>query len=142
MSAPTILGFRAWLHERTVEQDRGYVTPCWIWRLSCATNGYARTQLPRQRNKTIAVHRLAYENLVAPIGEGLELDHLCRVRDCCNPEHLEPVTRAENMRRGNTPRSHCRNGHPFTEQRKGRFCRICNAAWHRARRAKQLEAAA
>jgi hypothetical protein len=48
----------------------------------------------------LLVHRDVYEQLVGPIPEGLVLDHLCRNRSCCNPAHLEPVTTAENVRRG------------------------------------------
>lgn len=46
------------------------------------------------------VHRIAHELFVGPIPAGLDIDHLCRVRDCANPAHLEPVTRQENLRRG------------------------------------------
>ena len=51
--------------------------------------------------KKYYTHRVAYEELVGPIPDGLVLDHLCRNRRCCNPEHLEPVTDGENTRRGN-----------------------------------------
>lgn len=85
------------------------------------------------------VHRAAYEVLVGPVPEGLELDHLCRVRHCYNPSHLEPVTRLENMRRTmkNGP-DHCPQGHEYTPEnsyvhaRGDRQCRACNR--DRARR--------
>ena len=139
-SLPTILGFREWLDGRVCKEDRGFSSRCWVWQLATAPNGYARTKLPGNKNRTIAAHRLAYETLVGPIGASLELDHLCRVRECCNPSHLEPVTHAENLRRGtsNKPQSHCRRGHPFvgdnvlTYANGTRTCRTCNAAWHKA----------
>ena len=62
-------------------------------------------------------HRAIYEEMVGPIPDGLVLDHLCSVRNCVNPEHLEPVTQAENARRGalgrDRSRSRCKNGHDF-----------------------------
>ena len=96
-------------------------------------------------------HRLAYELEIGPIPAGLEIDHLCRVRNCVNPAHLEPVTHAENIRRGTGPlaenarKTECVHGHPLEGAnlyvRPGdghRQCRACNtarsAAW-RARRA-------
>lgn len=83
------------------------------------------------------VHRYSYELLVGPIPEGLTLDHLCRVRHCVWPEHLEPVTLQENILRGSGPiaqhavKTHCDRGHPFNEEntrirmRNGRPTRVC-----------------
>ena len=65
---------------------------CWVWTAFRMPNGYG------QFDKQYA-HRWAYEHLRGEIPEGLELDHLCRVRHCVNPWHLEPVTHAENHRR-------------------------------------------
>ena len=68
---------------------------------------------------TMPAHRYAYEELVGPIPEGLQLDHLCRNRSCVNPDHLEPVTCRENLRRGETlnaanlAKTHCPAGHPY-----------------------------
>lgn len=73
-------------------QDQGYKTPCWIWTGSRSPDGYGR------HGGTYA-HTLLYEAHVGPVPEGQELDHLCRVPACCNPDHLEPVTHAENVRR-------------------------------------------
>lgn len=69
---------------------------CWLWTGTRNRGGYGDFRMPEGPRRA---HRLAYENLVGPIPEGLELDHLCRVRNCVNPQHLEPVTRSENARR-------------------------------------------
>jgi len=67
---------------------------CWIWKYSvCSITGYGK-------GAGRLAHRVSYERHVGPIPEGLELDHLCGVRVCINPEHLEPVTHLENARRG------------------------------------------
>lgn len=109
---------------------------CWEWTGAVATNGYARLSL-MPWGKARTAHRIAYEVLAGPIPTGLDLDHLCRVRWCVNPAHLEPVTRKENLRRGdhnNRRRTHCRNGHEYTPEntvrpRPGaRTCRICGLA--------------
>lgn len=70
---------------------------CWIWTATLYDSGYGRF---RYNNKWNKAHRIAYNFLVGEIPEGLELDHLCRVRCCVNPDHLEPVTHRENMVRG------------------------------------------
>lgn len=73
---------------------------CWIW-LASKTKGYGA--LGRRidgRNVTLQAHRVAYELAVGAIPDGLVLDHLCRNPSCVNPAHLEPVTNAENLRRG------------------------------------------
>lgn len=69
---------------------------CWIWTGAIHANGYGAK---RVHGRLYKVHRLAYEAVAGPIPAGLDLDHLCHVRACCNPNHLEPVTRAENLRR-------------------------------------------
>jgi hypothetical protein len=89
------------LHELYEVEDRGYKTPCWIWQRSLR-NGYG--QLARCQNGERYAHRFYYIELRGPIPAGLDLDHLCRIRACVNPDHLEPVTRAENLRRGRISR--------------------------------------
>lgn len=73
---------------------------CWNWTGSATKSGYGQifTGGPGV-NRMSYTHRLAYELLVAPIPDGLEIDHLCRNQLCCNPKHLEPVTVFENRRR-------------------------------------------
>lgn len=70
---------------------------CWLWQKTIARHGYG---IIMNKGKRIYAHRLSYETHVGPIPEGLTIDHLCRVRSCVNPKHLEPVTRGENARRG------------------------------------------
>ena len=79
-----------------VEEDRGHETPCWVWQRSRERCGYGHV---RKDGRLVPAHRVYYERQVGPIPEGLELDHLCRVRACVNPDHLEPVTMQENRRR-------------------------------------------
>jgi hypothetical protein len=101
-------------------------------------------------------HRWLWEYLVGPIAEGLELDHLCRVRSCVNLKHLEVVTPSENVLRGVSPqlarergaaKTHCANGHEFTPENVWtdsdgwRHCRACNRDRARARRAAARAAA-
>ncbi len=107
---------------------------CWQWMGQKNTKGYGVFAVER---KSKMAHRVAYVLCVGDIPEGLTLDHLCRVRGCVNPGHLEPVTVAENVRRGNSftginlRKTHCDHGHPFTPEntaitREGfRDCREC-----------------
>jgi endogenous inhibitor of DNA gyrase (YacG/DUF329 family) len=69
---------------------------CWLWTGS-TRGGYGRFKIA---TVTQEAHRASYELYVGPIPDGLQLDHLCRNRSCINPAHLEPVTCAENIRRG------------------------------------------
>jgi len=112
---------------------------CWIWNAARDRYGYGKFGLD---GAIVITHRLAYESIVGPIPVGLELDHLCRVRACCNPAHLEPVTHQENARRGevggvnhpNRVKTHCLRGHPFDAANTyvtpegTRKCRACKAA--------------
>lgn len=78
-------------------EDRGYTTPCWIWKGARTPAGYGQRQV---RGKRGLAHRWYYIQEHGSIPEDLELDHLCRVRECVNPDHLEAVTHAVNTRRG------------------------------------------
>ena len=118
-----------------------FTDSCWLWTAGIR-NGYGQFKDGRMVN----AHRWAYEFCVGPVPDGLQLDHLCRVRRCVYPWHLEPVTPRTNVLRGAGPvaaedrQTHCIRGHEFNEEntyyrrlRRGRDCRAC----HRARWAEQ-----
>lgn len=116
-----------------------HASGCWLWTACLTKNGYGRFSWD---GKVRLAHRVAYELLVGPIPEGLEIDHLCRVRHCVNPDHLEPVTRRENIHRGfgitavHARKTHCPKGHEYTEDnlllsaldRGNRVCKTCLAS--------------
>jgi len=87
-------------------------TDCWEYNGYKNEKGYGRATCRTDGGrKTVIVHRFVYECLVGPIDDGLTIDHLCRVRSCCNPDHLEPVTMSENYRRGSRPHGvYCKPG--------------------------------
>jgi hypothetical protein len=109
-------------------------TGCWLWTASKKRDGYGRFHFG---GKNRLAHRVAYEALVGEIPKGLVTDHLCRVRQCVNPEHLEPVTDRENVLRGDTiiarqvAQTHCVHGHALAgdnvrlHRSRGRVCRAC-----------------
>lgn len=80
-----------------VEEDRGHETPCRIWQRSTNNTGYGQIRI---NGKLHLAHRVAYERDRGEIPDGMTIDHLCRVRCCVNPDHLEAVTNTENVRRG------------------------------------------
>jgi hypothetical protein len=120
-----------------VPECRPDLGPCWLW-LSGKDDGYGRFSFWNGASfLKYRAHRYAYELLVGPIHTE-NLDHLCRVRDCVNPAHLEQVTSQENTLRGVSPPAvnaklrHCVNGHPFDydahRRRPQRICKICKNA--------------
>lgn len=80
-----------------IEEDRGYDTPCWIYQGYVRYDGYARI---RRQGKNIYAHRFFYERENGPLSSDMHLDHLCRVRCCVRPSHLEPATTSVNTQRG------------------------------------------
>lgn len=139
---------------RLIDKSSG----CWIFTGSIRRDGYGTI---RYDGRSRPVHRVVYELLVAPIPDGLQLDHLCHTNDescdggvecphraCVNPDHLEPVTHRENIRRGvKSRRTTCPQGHRYdvTIERRGgveRRCSTCtNAASRRNKRARLTGAA-
>jgi hypothetical protein len=118
---------------------------CWPWTASTSHRGYGQFHF---EGKNIGSHCFAYWELVGPIPEGTELDHVkargCIGPSCCNPAHMEPVTHRENILRGDAPsahsarQTHCIHGHPFDDAntywwRGSRLCRTCRERRNRER---------
>lgn len=109
---------------------------CWLWMGTRNGVGYGLISAGKAGEQPRLVHRVAYELLVGPIPKGMQLDHLCRIRHCVHPEHLEIVTNRENNLRvphiqEARARTHCIHGHLWAtnEARVGtrRACRSCRA---------------
>lgn len=126
---------------RHVDRDgpRFQRSKCWLWTGSLDNKGYARISYRAEdgRRRSVAVHRITFEQSNGPIADGLEIDHLCRRRNCVRPLHLEAVSHIENLRRGigvwggaraskapsnrgknagsfNRSKSRCSKGHPYS----------------------------
>ena len=145
------------LPERVLSKVVLMPSGCWEWVGGRQPNGYGYTRWRvGGRWKHVRTHRLLYEVFVEPIPEGMEIDHLCGNRACCAPGHLRAVTHAENLvtrrPRPKTGKTHCRNGHEYTDQdfalNGTRLCRICvrvngrrndQARRERARQARALQ---
>ena len=114
---------------------------CWIWLRSRQPSGYGQLKVD---GKTIYAHRALYELIRGQIPEGKHIDHLCRVRACCNPWHLEVVDPIENWRRGQSPtrlnadKTHCSRGHSLVDAYRDadghRECRPCRLDTTRRKR--------
>lgn len=117
---------------------------CWVWIGVIGKDGYGYFNWCAMKYRpeslpTYCTHRMTYILTNGPVAEGMQLDHLCRNRPCCNPAHLEPVTPSVNVRRSSkcqSPRTHCRRGHPYEGNsyivRQGavvpiRNCKTCQA---------------
>lgn len=143
------------LDERLPDRFWSKATPepnsgCWLWTGAHVWNEYGVIRVDR---KAVYAHRYSYETLVGKVGDGLQLDHHCRTRSCVNPQHLEPVTQRENLRRGDRgmewgTETHCRYGHEYTvdnaaprrDRKNGKTCRECNR--NKARACRERKAAA
>lgn len=108
-------------------------TGCWIWQGQINRTGYGTV---RFNNKTTTAHRAYYDYYVQPVPAELQVDHLCKVRACINPAHMEIVTPIENNLRSDNPISQvmltniCKRGHVLTSdnvyrQGRGRACIEC-----------------
>ncbi|QCX81109.1 hypothetical protein C9F11_37630 [Streptomyces sp. YIM 121038] len=126
-----------------VSPERPELGPCWIWTGYRMPFGHGQVKRGSGLGGAL-VHRVVYEHAVGEVPAGLELDHLCRVPACCNPKHLEPVTHAENVRRGiavqrrretAAAKTHCPSGHPYSGANLRitplgtRRCKACQREW-------------
>jgi len=146
------------IREKEIERFFRYCLPepnsgCWLWMGTVDSKGYGNMRVGNTKTGRglVRTHRFSYELHKGPIPNDLCLDHLCRVRSCCNPNHLEPVTLRENILRGEAlsarraRQTHCKNGHEFTPENtrlsaKGeRVCRICYREWDRRRYARDRQ---
>ena len=126
------------IHIRFWLKVRAQPNGCWLFIGNTTFKGYGMFA-------GISAHRFAYLQLVGPIPNHLQLDHLCRNHPCVHPDHLEAVTHRENVLRGNSPSAItartnvCKRGHALTPDNvyrmaRGRRCATCHNAMARARR--------
>lgn len=128
-----------------ISQHRPDLGPCWIWTACLNSHGYGIFKLNK---KVVASHRISYELLKGQIPEKLVIDHLCRNRDCVNPEHLEPKTRKQNTNapgslvflngRNEKLKTHCPQKHEYTLYNTrifngSRYCKECTKIYDRKR---------
>jgi hypothetical protein len=129
----------AW-RDRVVSVVRIDANGCWNWPQRLMPNGYGRISVGNERHY---IHRVAYATAIGSIRDGLEIDHLCRNRACCNPAHLEPVThrvnnlRSENFAGKRSRQLRCESGHLFDDANTyiapngTRKCRACRTVVRR-----------
>lgn len=122
---------------------------CWLWTANRWSDGYGVFHIKKDgRKTTIGAHIWSYRSSIGPFTDGLTLDHLCRVRHCVRPSHLEPVSSRENILRGtswsaiNARLTNCRRGHPFDDANTyvdgtSRVCRECRRLAARRRYAER-----
>lgn len=127
--------------EGPLPERRPELGPCWLWLGKLRPDGYGRFGFD---NKLVRAHRFSYVYCVGPIPAGTELDHLCRVSACVNPEHLEAVTHQVNILRGDgfsawyAITTICPSGHVYDKENtyvhgQKRFCRACHRIGERTR---------
>ncbi|MEV6102652.1 HNH endonuclease signature motif containing protein [Nocardia sp. NPDC051981] len=157
--AEPLLNLSGNIDERFMSRVDKTKSGCWLWTSTHSANGYGQFHFNGAR---YPAHVWAYERLVGPVPDGLQLDHLCHTSDssctggviclhrrCVNPSHLEPVTARENTLRGNSlqaanaAKTHCSKGHPFDAEnthytaRGRRVCRACQRAFTASYRARK-----
>lgn len=116
---------------------------CWIWNGAQTSAGYSQFQVNK---RTVYGHRWSYKHFVGEIKKGLTVDHICRIRSCVNPKHLEAVTNKENILRGiapsaiNSRKTHCVHGHKlssdniYNNKNGHRVCKTCGQIRDRKRK--------
>lgn len=142
------LPHRFW--EKVIRVDTEVLPDCWVWTgtRNQAGIGYGRWKVGGHNGRMLLTHRSTYETLVGPVPRRLELDHLCRNKPCCNPAHLQPVTRRINTKRHFILQETCKQGHPlagdnlYIDNRDHRCCRACKAEWSERKKAKLRAATA
>lgn len=110
--------------------------PCMLWEGATQSKGYGC--VTDGHGSSVLIHRKVWEESRGPIPEGMTIDHLCRQKTCINPDHMEVVTRAENVRREHAARTHCNANHPLSGENVRlytrsngltyRVCRACRRA--------------
>jgi hypothetical protein len=121
------------MHRIMEKIERSAATGCWLWTASCRQNGYGQVYF---RGTMTEAHRAVWTLHRGSVPIGMQLDHLCRVRSCVNPDHLEVVTGRENTYRSLAPsamnkrKTQCVNGHAFDDTNTWisggkRYCREC-----------------
>lgn len=134
----------AWLDDLFARRVEG----CWRWWPVVTNTGYVQIQ---NKGRMWQLHRFSYERFVGPIPEDYDLHHECETKNCANPAHLKPITRAEhallgnclgatNLRKESCPKC----GGPFSPMKRGgRYCRPCHArllhAWDVRNREKRRD---
>lgn len=147
MAKPSTHWLPRWMDKVTIGDD------CWEWQGNLSPQGYGRLWHDGEKRQT---HRLMYELFKGPVPDGLMVDHLCRNRKCCRPDHLEAVTNRENMRRGlrGVLLNACPQGHEYTPENTAyrpphtgrdnrgpsRYCKECNRIRARANHARRRAA--
>lgn len=155
MSASDITDLVGWqrFEEKFIPEPN---SGCWLWVAGLNASGYGVFFEGKKTRQNSLAHRWAYKHFVGDIPDGLVLDHICGVRCCVNPDHLEAVTQSENLRRSDKLRAHynkrrtqthCARGHPFSganvytyETNGKRYCKTCKRESHRRYRVEKRNA--